>query len=95
MSYYFEISRVVTMIASMTMTLGLYAQCLKLFRTKSAKDFTLSLVASLVFTEIVWLNYGLVLAEWPIILSSVLNLFPVTLILVGYSRYRLVRGEGW
>jgi MtN3 and saliva related transmembrane protein len=94
MSYYFEISRVVTMIASTTMTLGLYAQCLKLFRTKSAKDFTLSLVASLVFTEIVWLNYGLVLAEWPIILSSVLNLFPVMLILVGYSRYRLVRSEG-
>ena len=93
MSYYFEISRVVTMIASSTMTLGLYAQCLKLFRTKSAKDFTWSLVASLVFTEIVWLNYGMVLAEWPIILSSVLNLLPVSLISVGYSRYRLVQSS--
>jgi MtN3 and saliva related transmembrane protein len=88
MNTYCEISRVVTMLASMTMTFGLYAQCWKVFRTRSAKDFTLTLVASLIFTEAVWLNYGMVLREWPIILSSVLNIGPVTAIMYGYLRYR-------
>ena len=88
MNTYCEISRFVTMLASLTMTCGLYVQCWKVFRTRSAKDFSLTLVGSLIFTEVVWFNYGMVLREWPIILSSVLNISPVVAIMYGYLRYR-------
>jgi uncharacterized protein with PQ loop repeat len=87
MSCYPEISRVITLMASLTITFGLYAQCLKLFRTRSAKDFTPVLAGSLLFSEIVLLNYGLVLGEWPIVLISCLNMAPVVLITIGYGRY--------
>ena len=87
MNTYPEISRVITVLASLTITFGLYAQCCKLFRTRSARDFNPALVGSLLFSEIVWLNYGLVLGEWPIVLISCLNLAPVALITLGYWRY--------
>jgi uncharacterized protein with PQ loop repeat len=87
MNYYPEISRVITVLASLTITIGLYAQCCKLFRTRSAGDFTPALVGSLLFSEVVWLNYGLVLGEWPIVLISCLNMAPVVLITLGYRRY--------
>ena len=87
MNSYDEISRVITVLASLTITVGLYAQCVKLFRSRSARDFTPALVGSLLFSEVVWLNYGLVLGEWPIVLVSCLNMAPVVLITLGYWRY--------
>jgi uncharacterized protein with PQ loop repeat len=88
MNTYDEITRFLILIASMTISLGLCAQCIKMFRTKSARDFNSLLIASLLFNEFVWLNYGLALQEWPIIASSAFNLVPVTLITVGYCFYR-------
>jgi uncharacterized protein with PQ loop repeat len=88
METYGEVTRFLILLASLTISLGLCAQCLKMFRTKSAKDFTPLLVASLLFSELVWLNYGLVIQEWPIIASSGFNVIPVTLITIGYCLYR-------
>lgn len=88
MDTYSEITRFLILVASLTISLGLCAQCIKLFRTKSARDFTPLLVASLLFSELAWLNYGLVIQEWPIIASSAFNMVPVMLITVGYCLYR-------
>ncbi|HKA06823.1 MAG TPA: hypothetical protein VKD71_06160 [Gemmataceae bacterium] len=60
----------------------------KTFRTKSSKDFNPLLVAAMSVGQIVSLNYGLAIGEWPIITISSLNLAPVTLIAVGCCRYR-------
>lgn len=83
-----EASRVLVMIGSFLITLGLYDQALKIWRTRSAKDFTLLIVVALLFNELVWINYGLAIGEWPIYLISAVNLPAAVAALVGYLRYR-------
>src|SRR5262245_42004889 len=77
-----------TFLASALVSAGLYAQCYKIFRTKSSKDFNPLLVAAMSVGQIVSLNYGLAIGEWPIITISSLNLAPVTLIAIGCCHYR-------
>jgi uncharacterized protein with PQ loop repeat len=47
------------MIAGLVITAGVYAQAYKIFRTRSAKDFSTILIISLVYSELSWLVYGL------------------------------------
>ncbi len=83
-----EISRLVTLIASITITVGLYDQALKIWRTRSAKDFTATLVAALILNELAWLNYGFALKEWLIIVIGLANIPAVFISGVGFLRYR-------
>ncbi len=85
---YLEISRIITFIASILITIGLYDQAFKIWRTKSAKDFTITLVAALLFNEIAWLNYGFALFEWPIITLGILNIPAVIIASLGFLKYR-------
>lgn len=84
---YIQISRFVVLIASMAITLGLYAQLFKLHRTKSADDFSAVLVTALLLNELAWLNYGCALREWPMILVGSANMPAVVGIVIGYWRY--------
>ena len=88
MDTYCEIARLMTFSTSLMISVGLYAQCYKIFRTKSSKDFNLVLVAAMSIGQVMSLNYGLAIWEWPIIAISSLNLAPVTLIAIGCCRYR-------
>ena len=88
---YLEVSRIVTLVASLFITVGLYDQAFKIWRTKSARDFTISLVAALIFNEIAWLNYGFSLREWPIITLGCLNVPAAIIATIGFIRYR--KGE--
>jgi len=85
---YLEISRIVTLVASVAITIGLYHQALKIWQTKSAKDFTWTIIFALIFNEFAWLNYGFALSEWPIILIGFANVPAVIIAGVGYVRYR-------
>jgi MtN3 and saliva related transmembrane protein len=85
---YLELSRLAILAASILITIGLYDQSLKIWRTKSAKDLTLTLVFALVINEATWLNYGFALREWPIIAIGLLNTPAVLIATVGYLRYR-------
>jgi len=85
---YLELSRLATLAASVIITVGLYDQALKIWRTKSAKDFTLTLVLALAINEAAWLNYGFALQEWPIIVIGFLNTPAVICATVGYMKYR-------
>jgi len=83
-----EISRIITIFASIGITIGIYTQVIKIFKTKSANDFTIVLIGALVFNELAWLNYGLALHEWPIILIAACNLPGIFLTFFGYIKYR-------
>ncbi len=83
-----EFSRIITVIASLAITIGLYDLSFKIWRTKSARDFTPTLVAALLFNELAWLNYGLALPEWPIVVVGCLNLPAVAIASLGYLRYK-------
>ncbi len=84
---YVEISRILTVIVSITITYGLYDQANKIWKTKSAKDFTASLLISLIANELIWLNYGIALREWPIIFITLLNIPAVIKAIIGYRRW--------
>ncbi len=84
---YVQISRILAIVVSFTITYGLYDQANKIWKTKSAKDFSASLLVSLIANEIVWLNYGIALQEWPIITISMLNIPAVIRAIIGYRRW--------
>lgn len=83
-----EASRVLTVLGSASITIGLYVQALKAVRTKSMDDFSPVLVISLVVNEVVWLNYGVALGEWPIVLLSGFNIPPVLILTGAYIIHR-------
>lgn len=83
-----EISRIITVIASVSITIGIYAQAIKIFKTKSASDFTPILLFATIFNELAWLNYGLSLHEWPIILVTSCNVPGVIGMIWGYVKYK-------
>jgi len=85
---YLHVSRIITFIASIAITYGLYDQALKIWRTKSAKDFTWSIVVALLFNECAWLNYGFSLMEWPIITIGILNVPAAIIAGIGFLKYR-------
>lgn len=84
---YTEISRIFAFSTSVILVSGLYAQAYKIFKTKSAKDFTLLLILALLLDEIAWLNYGVAIREWPVFMLGFLSLPAVFLALCGYVKY--------
>lgn len=82
-----ELSRLMTVAASVTITVGLWHQAIKLVKTKSVGDLAWTVVLALAFNELAWLKYGIVLREWPIILISGLNLPAVFVISCVFFRY--------
>ncbi len=85
---YLEISRIATFVGSLALTFGVYAQAYKIWRTKSAKDFTPILIFALILVEIVWLNYGIVLREWPIIALEAINIPGIFATAILFIKYR-------
>ena len=85
---YGEISRIFVVLTSIVITFGLYSQGIKIWRTKSAKDFSPILIIALFLDWIAWYNYGFVLWEWPIILIGSLSFPGVVLVVLGYLKYR-------
>jgi MtN3 and saliva related transmembrane protein len=85
---YLEFSRILTFVGSISITFGAYSQAYKIWRTKSAKDFTPVLIIALVIAELVWLNYGIVLKEWPIITLEALNIPGIFATAILFIKYR-------
>lgn len=87
-SLYLQWSRVAVSVCEVLIIIGLYHQALKIWKTKSAKDFTWTLILALIISEVAWLNYGFAINEWPILFISISN-FPAILIAgVGFLKYR-------
>ncbi len=86
-AYLLDIIRINSAIAGLVITAGAYAQAIKIFQTRSAKDFSLLLIAALLYNEISWLVYGVGIDEWPITILACVVLPAEVAILVGYMRY--------
>ena len=84
---YLDISRIVAFLTSIVLVFGLYAQVRKIFKTRSAKDFTMLLLVALLLDEAAWLNYGLSIKEWPIICLAGFSVPAVILAFIGYLKY--------
>jgi len=84
---YEEGSRIVVSLTSIILVCVVYAQVIKIFKTKSAKDFSLVLILALFFDGIAWLNYGVMLWEWPILVISCVSFPAVVGTAFGYFKY--------
>lgn len=85
---YVDFSRVAAFLTSVILVYGLYAQVYKIFKTRSAKDFTIVLILALLLDEVAWLNYGVAIREWPVFMLGFLSLPAAVLAMIGYLKYR-------
>lgn len=85
--WYAEFSRIFAFVTSMGLTIGMYAQVIKIFKTKSAHDFTIVLILALLLDEVAWLNYGIVIGEWPVFLLGAFSLPAAIMAFIGYMKY--------
>jgi uncharacterized protein with PQ loop repeat len=85
---YCESSRVAFALANLILSVGLFTQCWRLYRTKNTKGLTVALFATLALHRMVQLNYGFAINEWPSIAAGLINVPPILLIAIGYFLYR-------
>ena len=83
-----EAARILAMSSSTIVTYGSYDQVWKMWRTRSVRDISASLIWLSFINEITWLNYGLALGEWPMIAVGVANLPAGILAVWAYLKYR-------
>ena len=88
---YEDLSRWFVTAASILLVLGLYHQVYKMFKRRSAADFSYGMLVALLFAELAWLNYGLFLSEWPILVMVAAEL-PASLLAL-YGRWKFAEGE--
>lgn len=83
-----DLIRANTLIASLILTAGMYAQAWRIHANKSADDFTPLLIIAILYGEISWLLYGSAIQEWPILVVTLVNLPAEIAIATGYFMYR-------
>ena len=62
-------------------------QAIKIFRTKSAKDISITTYALLLSGAIVWILYGFEIMNYPVIITNILGAINISLVIVGWSMY--------
>lgn len=69
---------IIGLMAGTLTTISFFPQVIKTWRSKSAKDISLTMFLSFCFGVLLWLIYGILLKDIPIIISNA-----ITLILAG------------
>lgn len=79
--------RLNVMIAGLIITFAVYAQVIKIFNRKSAKDISPLMIVALFYNEISFIIYGANIREWPILVLSLISFPGDILLAVGYWKY--------
>ena len=82
------ISRVLTFLTSLAITFGSYDQAVKIWKTKSARDISYSLIVAWLLNEVAWLYYGAQIREPIIVILSLINMPAAFICAAGYWKYR-------
>lgn len=75
-------------LAAICTTVAFIPQAIKTIKTKNTKDLSLPMYAILVFGIFMWLTYGVMNIDIPIILANVVTLVFALIILVNIIRYK-------
>jgi len=84
----FAIVSVLATIMGIVMSLSHFSQAYKIYKRKSAKDISLTFITVFTIGAYIWLAYGLLLQEWPVIISFLIACFGTTTVLFLTLRYR-------
>lgn len=74
-------------IAGIITTSALIPQVIKIYKTKSAKDISLSMFVFLAIGITLWLFYGILIREIPVIAANSVSLILISLIIFMKLRY--------
>lgn len=69
-------------------TICFLPQLIHTWRTKSASDLSLHMYLLLVSSILVWITYGSLRQDWPIVITNAISLVITSIILVLKLRYR-------
>ncbi|MEJ5227980.1 SemiSWEET transporter [Thermodesulfovibrio sp.] len=83
-----KISNLVGIIAGIITTSALLPQAIKIYRTKSARDISLAMFIFLAVGVTLWLIYGILIKEIPVIVANFFSLLLIVTIIVMKIRYR-------
>lgn len=84
---FLEFWSVVASIAGLLMSVSWFTQSAKIWKTKSAKDLSLIQISIFTFGNIIWLIYGILIRDIPVILSFAVGLVGVSSVLILTIRY--------
>ena len=62
-------------------------QIVKIFRTKSAKDLSITTNIIFLLSSCVWLLYGIELSNYPLIIANIIYVLTYGLIIIGFFSY--------
>lgn len=80
-------NNLVGIIAGIITTSALIPQAIKIYRTKSARDVSLAMFLFLAVGIALWLFYGLLIKELPVIIANFFSLILIFLIIIMKIRY--------
>lgn len=83
-----EIFSVLVSIFGVLMSIGHFPQAYKIYKNKNAKDISLITYSIFFIGSIVWVIYGLLLKDIPIVISFIVGVFGSFLVLVLSLKYR-------
>ena len=63
-------------------------QIIKIFKTKSAKDLSITTNTIFLISSIIWLLYGFQLINYPLIIANIIYIITYSLIIIGFLIYR-------
>jgi MtN3 and saliva related transmembrane protein len=63
-------------------------QAIKIFKRESAKDISISSRVILLIGGLIWLTYGVLIINYPIIISNIFGTIAEILVIGGYIKYR-------
>lgn len=69
-------------------TLAFVPQVIRVFRTRSTRDISLPTFAALVLGTVLWLIYGIILGEVPLISANGVSLVLVSAVLWGKMKFK-------
>lgn len=76
------------LISGILMASAGFPQAIKIFKRKSARDVSLSSRLIVLFGGIIWLIYGFLLNNFPIIISNIFGIVAELLVIIGYIKYK-------
>jgi len=84
----FFILKYVGFVAAFLTTFAFFPQAIKVWKTKSTKDISLLMFALFTIGVLLWLIYGMILYNIPIILANSITLILALYILINKIKYK-------
>jgi MtN3 and saliva related transmembrane protein len=83
-----ETFTIIGFVAAVFTTSGFLPQVYKIFRTKSTKDISFAMYMVLAIGTLLWLLYGIMIKELPIIVANSISLSLISAIIVLKVKYK-------